>query len=191
MKYISYIIISILAICLIGTFLHFNNQNNELKNTVEQKDIAIESLNNQVQQLQDTGILKGIITIRSGNCMPMACLNNKCPESHCFTGGVSRKVYIRKVADGTSIDFCNHLKENATTELIKTLTSDSNGSFVTTLPVGEYSLFVEDNEKFCKISVEDNRTEYCNLINNDKACAFEIKKNQITEYTSQINNAGD
>jgi len=181
------IIIAVLVIGLFGSLFYSNNQTKELQNTLQQKETSIESLNNQVQQLKnqiadlsaekDIGTLSGKITLASGNCMPMVCDNPPCPSS-CSIVGTSRNIYIREVANSDDMDI-TYLKEDDKPSLVKTITSGSDGSFIVILPVGKYSLFVEDDSR-----------EYCNSWDGQgNSCMFEIKKDQTTEYNSQIDHA--
>jgi len=188
MKQVIYIvIIAVLVIGLVGSFIYSNNQIKELQNTLQQKEISIESLNTQIQQLKDqivelsiekdTGTLSGKITLASGNCMPMVCDNPPCPSS-CSIVEVSKNIYIREVANSDDMDI-TYLKENSKPNLIKTITSGSDGSYMVILPVGKYSLFVEDGGR-----------EYCNSWDGQgNSCIFEIKKDQTTEHNSQIDHA--
>jgi len=170
-KHSYFMTIILLIIGIIGTFIYFNNQISNLKIAFQQKDVMDLFLE------QDLGISFGKITLVSGNCMPIACDNLSC-ASDCLIEGVSKKIYIRKIPNSDNINLSD-LKQEEKQKLIKTIISNSDGSYILILPIGKYSLFVEDNGK-----------EYCNLFDiQGNACMFEIKKGQITQYDSQIDHA--
>ncbi len=138
-----------------------------------------QQLNEQKKELsdQDTGILSGEITLASGNCMPMVCDYPSCPSS-CRIEGVSRNMYVREVATIENMNITS-LKKNKKPVLVKTLTSNIDGSYTIILPVGKYSIFVEDDDK-----------EYCNSFDGQGTpCMVEVKKDQTTEYNFQIDHA--
>ncbi|MFA6888482.1 MAG: hypothetical protein WC254_03220 [Candidatus Woesearchaeota archaeon] len=159
MKKIFYVVISLLCITgLIASYVYFNNQKTEI-----------------IELQVNTGTLSGKVTLISGDCMPKDCDELPC-ESNCLTEGISRIVYIKEItnSDNNLPDF-NDIKKSI---LIKTIMSNSDGSYTVILPIGKYSIFVEDNGN-----------EYCNSFDEQGYCVVEIKKDQITEYNPEINYA--
>lgn len=105
-----------------------------------------------------TYTLQGKVSLITGNCMPTIGSNNNC--KHTF---ISRNIFIR-----------DPISKN----LIKKITSDNNGFYQVDLPLGTYSIFVEDNKK-----------EYCNSFDGQgNACQVVIKP-EINYYDIKINQA--
>lgn len=105
-----------------------------------------------------TYTLQGNVSLITGNCMPTIGNNNNC--KHTF---ISRDIFIR-----------DPISKN----LIKKITSDKNGFYQVDLPLGTYSIFVEDNKK-----------EYCNSFDGQgNACQVVIRP-EINYYDIKINQA--
>jgi hypothetical protein len=181
--------ILVLVIGLVAIFIYSNIQKKELQNMLQQKEISIGSLNDQIQRLKDqvvnlsiekeTGMVSGKITLATGNCMPVVCDHPPPCVSGCSLVGVSRKVYIREVVNSSDVDINHYLKKESNPNLVKIINSRSDGLYIAILPVGNYSLFVEDDGN-----------EYCNSFNlQGNLCFFEIKNNQTTDYDFLINHA--
>ncbi len=124
---------------------------------------------------EKVGTLSGEITLISGNCMPMVCDEPPC-QSSCLREGVARDIHIREVATSEKMEGV-YLSDKP--KLIKKGTSNADGSYSVILPVGKYSIFVEDNGK-----------EYCNSWDGEgNACMVEIKEEQRAKHSFQLNYA--
>jgi len=137
------------------------------------------SNSNDVENVQENavGFVFGKITLKSGNCIPTGDSNT---DSTCNNEGVSRTIYIREVV-GSYVQYMEdfyYLKSDAPQKLIKTAISDSEGNFRVELPIGMYSIFVEDAGR-----------ERCDISNADGMCVIEILDNQEFEYNLTIDNA--
>ncbi len=122
-----------------------------------------------------TGALTGRVLLASGNCMPQMCDKPPC-KSSCEREGLATTVYVRKLASNEEM---NGVYLERPTPLVATTTSDEDGTFSLQLPVGRYSLFVDDNGR-----------EYCNSWDaNGLACAFEIQRDQETSYETVVDHA--
>lgn len=130
---------------------------------------------NELIEIKDTGILNGTVKLISGNCMPVICEELPC-ETSCSEVGVSRNVYIRSIYSSQMRGVYLIDKEN--TELILETKSDLQGNFSVSLPVGYYSVFVEDQGM-----------EYCNNWNDLGACPVYISKDIINQQVFKIDKA--
>ncbi|MFQ6012141.1 MAG: hypothetical protein ACE5LS_00635 [Thermoplasmata archaeon] len=85
----------------------------------------------------------GEVVLREGNCMPLVGGNPYCQVSL-----VSRTVYVRELVVGA--DMMDHTYLRVKTPLIAT-TEARQGFFEVPLPVGLYSVFVEDEGgEYCR-----------------------------------------
>ncbi len=116
---------------------------------------------------KDKGLLYGKIILYNGNCMPGA--------SGCKTSSVSRTIYIREPVLMGAME-ATHLKEK--NNLVKQIKSDDDGKYKIVLPVGTYSVFVEDGDK-----------EYCNLFGDQGKVCQVVVKNGIVKYNIEIDHA--
>lgn len=107
---------------------------------------------------EGTNTLEGKVSLVTGNCMPTIGVNNNCKHSF-----VSRNIYIRESASG---------------DLIKKVESDANGFYQVNLPLGTYSVFVEDGKK-----------EYCNSFDGQGNACQVVIKTGINNYDIEINKA--
>lgn len=125
---------------------------------------------------RNVGTIQGKVILRTGNCMPTICNSHSSCSSNCSKTGVMREINIR----GISI----HYPSDEYGAIIKTIKSDKNGDFITTLPVGNYSIFVVENNK-----------DYCgefNYLNGSMVnCPISIIENQTTTFDLVINYASD
>jgi hypothetical protein len=135
---------------------------------------ANKTVNNNASMIK---ALSGKVTLKSGNCMPIGYEQGSA-ESTCKSEGVSRKIYIRQPVNVKDMDY-TYLKAGINNIVIKTITSSGNGTYETQLPMGEYSVFVEDEGK-----------EFCNYLDgNGFACLVKITDNQGTEFNINIDKA--
>ncbi len=132
------------------------------------------------------GVLKGKVILHTGNCMPTICGPDGCPPSSCLSEGVKRKISIREPKQIDMKTFPFFYGDN--NGLIKTIESNDSGDFITTLPVGNYSIFVIENGTgyLGFLPEDDTVNEYCGYGNNNLACFVQIKKNQTTEFDLEI-----
>ena len=147
----------------------------------DNNDFIAKCVNNICKKIeQGGGTLNGKVILSTGNCQPMACVNPPCEPGSCSIIAVSREVYVTnvtglKLMDGSYLK--NFLEQNAP-KIIKRTKSNSDGTYIINLPVGEYSLFVEDNGKL-----------YCGGLYDRGVCVFEIKEGQTTLFDATINHA--
>jgi hypothetical protein len=78
-----------------------------------------------------SGFLEGISGVYEGNCMPSPGVEPCKPRL------TSLKIHVTKQSE-------NYLSQH----LVKTIASDENGQFQTELPIGDYSIFIEDEGEF-------------------------------------------
>ncbi|MES2279139.1 MAG: hypothetical protein V4592_24115 [Bacteroidota bacterium] len=93
----------------------------------------------------------GTVSIRQGDCMPMSPpATNTCTEC-----AIQREVRIyayTKSTDATPAIPVTGLYDSFSTQLIKTVTTDSQGFFEITLPDGKYTIvFVEGGKLYASI----------------------------------------
>jgi hypothetical protein len=80
-------------------------------------------------------LLSGLITNRTGNCMPVV------RPGQCVDRPVQRKVFIREPASSDALGFMGTLEKK--TPLVVETQSGSDGRYEVFLPAGRYSVFVE------------------------------------------------
>jgi len=123
--------------------------------------------NNKIPTPSVSQGLYGRVTLYGGNCMPGA--------GGCKTSPVSRIIYIREPVMMGAMER-TYLKEK--TNLIKQIRSDNNGNYQVELPVGTFSVFVEDNGK-----------EYCNSFGGQgEVCQVKVGTG-TAEYNIKIDHA--
>ena len=129
-----------------------------------------ESLENE-----NVGILRGRVMLRTGNCMPLICDSPHCSSS-CSQEGVRREINIREVS--------MHEPNDEYGRIIKTITSGLDGNFTTTLPQGNYSIFVvEDGKDYCNLFFDYNNS----IVN----CPVRIIENETANFDLVVNYAAD
>lgn len=117
----------------------------------------------------------GKVTLITGNCMPQTCKDNglNCypSDEDCKTSGVSRTVYITKPVTYETL-------KNDEIDIIQKVQSNNQGIYYIRLPLGTYSILVEDdNEK------------YCNDFNSlNEVCQVTLGS-EIKEYNIEIDHA--
>lgn len=112
--------------------------------------------------------IEGKVTLTTGNCMPPIFSPDSTPGPNpCATTPVKRKVYVRESSTSRKIG-----------ELVSETTSDENGMFRIKLPLGTYSVFVEDNGK-----------ENCARTNSEGILCIVVVDSGYIKYDPNINNA--
>lgn len=118
--------------------------------------------------------LYGCCTYKTGNCMPIIDTNN------CKWYGVKRTIFIyeaTKDTQGIQISGSFTWYSQINTHLIAQTQSDGNGCFQISLPIGQYSIFVLENNKYYNqymsdnfflspVTVDTNKATKCNILIN-------------------------
>lgn len=150
-KYTFIVCFIVLLVLVIYLFLSVKNFNSKLENTKPTPTVVSKTAT-------ITYSLEGKVSLVTGNCMPTIGGNNSCKNTF-----VSRNIFIR---------------DSVSKNLVKKVIADNNGFYQVNLPLGTYSIFVEDNKK-----------EYCNSFDGQgNACQIIIKPEK-NYYDIEINRA--
>ena len=151
-RYLLLIVIISSLILIIGCNKNDLSLNIQKKSENIPKEI-IEKNNSENVIFDFNQEIYGRVRLHQGDCMP--CVGNKC--NGCKTSYPSRKIYIREPVILKYPEEMNTKKF----KLIKVIKADENGFFHTRLPLGEYSIFVEDNsEEYCNRFKKPNEFRY-------------------------------
>lgn len=110
------------------------------------------------------GSISGVVTLHSGNCMPKIDFDHR--PTTCSTKPQSRIIYIHPPV--TNADIKGSYLETQV-PIITQVTSGIDGKYKVTLPVGIYSVFVDDDGK-----------EYCGFYSHDGPCQINIQNSETT-----------
>ncbi|MES2797314.1 MAG: hypothetical protein V4683_15180 [Bacteroidota bacterium] len=155
----------VFTLTILGSVIEANSQNKVVKVAVKKKKVVIKK--KVIHPLICGNILK-----LSGNQMPDP--DRQVPKGE----RVSREIFIHqltKVADteGDGATFFNKIN----TKLVKKVVSDKKGRFCANLPVGKYSIFIND----------PGYGLYANNFDGEmNICPIEVKKGKNKDITLQI-----
>jgi hypothetical protein len=131
-----------------------------------------------IQKQQTSQGIYGHITIRSGDCKSTTAGSI---SGGCKLSKVSRKVFIYPLINLRDTGSTGDSYFAPTKELIREVSSDSSGFYQVGLPVGSFSIFVEDSGK-----------KYCNSLDGQgEVCLVTITSREVHEHNIIINYAAD